>query len=164
MRLQVNPDVRPPCTSFRGEPALRDLGEAAGKALWTELASAWAFAADQEYWFPLVHSIRQDVLAFQAPYFHRALSDGALIDALKARSVDRITEFREGGGTHELAVDDLNPAYTGEEGYWSSSPWDWIVYASHESSITVGGPWLIRAVKSAWPEWQRYVWTSPNFR
>ena len=52
----------------------------------------------------------------------------------------------------ELAVEDLNPKYTGEEGSWSAPPWDRVLYASHESSITVGGQWLIEVVQSAWPE------------
>jgi hypothetical protein len=143
---------------------LRDLDEAAGKMLWTELAAAWDLNPDKEYWYPLAESSRRDVLAFQASYFRRVMNSGALIAALRGRSIDRIVEFCEGGGTRELAAEDLDPEYTGEEGYWSAAPWDWILYASHESSITVGGQWLITAVQVAWPEWQRHVWTSPDFR
>jgi hypothetical protein len=101
--------------------------------LWTELAAAREFARDEEYWFPLTDSSRKEVVAFQAPYFRRAVSDSALIAALRARSIDRVIEFRESGGRYELAVEDRDPKYTGEEGYWSAPPWDWVLYASHGS-------------------------------
>jgi hypothetical protein len=142
----------------------RDVGAAHGERLWTALATAWGFNPDEPYWFPLTETSRNDVVAFQAPYFLRAVSGGALIAALRARGIDRVIEFREGGGTFERAVQELDPEYQGEERYWSSPPWDWILYASHESSTTVGGQWLLIAVQAAWPEWQRHIWTSPDFR
>ncbi|MCD6052439.1 MAG: hypothetical protein K0Q55_3857, partial [Verrucomicrobia bacterium] len=40
---------------------------------------------------------------------------------------------------------------------------DWIIYASHESSVTIGGEWLLPAIKSAWPNWQNRIWTTPFF-
>jgi hypothetical protein len=103
--------------------------------LWTELAAAREFARDEGYWFPFTDSGRKDVVAIQAPYFRRVASDSVLIAALRARSIDRVIEFREGGGTYELTVEDLDPKNTGEEGYWSAPPWDWVLYASHESLI-----------------------------
>jgi hypothetical protein len=85
------------------------------------------FAADrcdEEYRFPLTDSSRKDVVSFQAPYLRRTVSDSALIAVLRARSIDRVIDFREGGGTDELTVEDLDPKYTGEEGFWSAPPWD----------------------------------------
>ena len=51
----------------------------------------------------------------------------------------------------------MEPRYNGSEGYWSSGDLDWIIYASHESSVAVGG-WLLGAVKQRWPDWRAHVW------
>ena len=61
----------------------------------------------------------------------------------------------------ELA--DFSPYYNGAEGYWCSQDMDWIVYASHESSITIGG-WLLDEVERVWPNWKERIWTTPFFR
>jgi hypothetical protein len=108
---------------------------------------------------------RRDVLAFQAPHFNHALVAGGRLHAiLAAHKVERVFELREGGGAYEIRLADLDPVYTGDEGFWCSEAMDWVRYASHENSLTVGGEWLIAAVKSAWPEWERHVWTTPFFQ
>jgi len=56
----------------------------------------------------------------------------------------------------------FQPYYNGAEGYWSSDGLDWIIYASHESSVTVGG-WLLEEVKQAWSDWNSRIWTSPFY-
>jgi hypothetical protein len=130
--------------------------------LWNRIGSAWGVTG--ECWYPLTDIAKRDVLALQAPHFQRELVDsGKLRNLLAAHAVQRVFELREGGSAYELELADLEPRYTGDEGYWCSEAMDWIMYASHESSITVGGRWLIKAVEGAWPEWERHVWTSPFF-
>ncbi len=58
-----------------------------------------------------------------------------------------------------LAVSLLEPEYDGREGYWTSEGMDWLLYASHEGSITVAGDWLLEAVKSIWPAWRKHLYT-----
>ena len=70
----------------------------------------------------------------------------------------RIWELREHGPEYEQDVSLFEPLYDGAEGYWSSGALDWIAYASHESSVTVGG-WLLEEVKTLWPTWQAHLWT-----
>jgi hypothetical protein len=131
--------------------------------LWQRLADTWAVGA--VYWYPLAEVPRRDVLAFQAPHFEQALVAGERLHAiLAARGVERAFELREGGSAYEIRLSDLDPAYTGDEGFWCSDAMDWVLYASHENSLAVGGEWLIAGVKSAWPEWKRYVWTAPFFQ
>ncbi len=54
----------------------------------------------------------------------------------------------------------VEPHYNLAEGIWTSRSLDWIVYASHENSITVGG-WMLAEVKRAWPEWECHIWKTP---
>ena len=66
-------------------------------------------------------------------------------------------ELREYGAEYECDVALFEPIYNGAEGYWSSPSLDWIVYASHESSITIGG-WLAEDVKERWHTWRDHPW------
>jgi hypothetical protein len=130
--------------------------------LWQRIADTWAVGA--RYWHPLAEVPRRDVLAFQAPNFEQAVVAGGRLHAiLAARGTECVLELREGGSAYEILLSDLDPLYTGDEGFWCSDAMDWLLYASHENSLTVGGEWLISAVKSAWPEWERHVWTTPLF-
>lgn len=126
--------------------------------LWSRLEDAWGVRAG--YWYPLREIGRRDVLAFEASAFDEALvASGRLHAIFATRGIERAFELREGGGAFQVALGDLEPAYTGEEGYWCSDAMDWLLYASHENSVTVAGEWLISAVKAAWPAWERHVWT-----
>jgi len=49
------------------------------------------------------------------------------------------------------------------ETYWSSGELDWLVYSSHEESITFAGRWLVGAVKAAWPTWSERLYTVPGY-
>ena len=49
----------------------------------------------------------------------------------------------------------------GGEQYSTSELTDWVVYASHESSITIAGDWLIRILKENWPEWLQRTYQGP---
>jgi len=130
--------------------------------LWQRLADTWTVGAG--YWHPLAEGPRRDVLAFQAPDFHQALvAEGRLHTILAGRGVERVFELREGGSAYQIELSDLDPAYTGDEGFWCSDVVDWLLYASYEGSLTVGGKWLISEVKAARPEWERHVWTPHPF-
>lgn len=140
----------------------RQIRSPAREQLWQRLSATWGVGGG--YWHPLAEVPRRDVLAFQAPYFNQALVAGGRLHAiLDARKVGRVFELREDGSAYETRLADLDPVYTGGEGFWCSAAMDWVLYASHENSLTVGGEWLIVAVKSAWPEWAQYVWTNPFF-
>ena len=39
----------------------------------------------------------------------------------------------------------------GEEGFWTGGESDWLVYVSHENSITLAGAWLVSAFENAVP-------------
>lgn len=72
--------------------------------------------------------------------------------------VQRVWELREYGPEYEQDVLLLTPRYNGGESYWSWADLDWIIYASHEASVTIGG-WLVREIQAVWPAWKAHVWT-----
>ncbi len=47
------------------------------------------------------------------------------------------------------------------EAYWFDDSLNWVVYKSHEGTITFGGEWLINHVKDIWEDWSNYTkWDS----
>ena len=57
-------------------------------------------------------------------------------------------------------ADDL---YWNGETYWFDDSLDWVVYKSHEGTITFGGRWLVDRVKEVWSEWPDYAkWDTKN--
>ena len=47
----------------------------------------------------------------------------------------------------------------GTEMYWSSRKLDWLIYLSHEESMTFAGDWLAQAIKQALPNWRQRLYT-----
>jgi hypothetical protein len=96
-------------------------------------------------------------VAFKAGAFEEAVPHQWLQDTLAARGIERVWELREYGPEYEQDVALFKPFYNGAEGYWSSGDMDWVVYASHESSVTVAG-WLLQELKKVCT-WEAIVWT-----
>jgi hypothetical protein len=143
-------------------PYTRVLSPNDAKEVWGSVERAWGLRR-RECWYPLAKTERTDVEAFQAPYFLRAVTPERLRVLPAERGVTRVWELREYGPEYELDVFAFQPKYDGAEGFWTSSNLDWIVYASHEGSITVGG-WVLAEVKREWPGWERQIWTTPSFK
>ncbi len=139
-------------------PYRRVLSVDEAAAIWSRLREHWRIT--HAYWFPLAGPDLAGVMAFQAEAFRKAVSTDRLIKVLKQRKVERVWELREHGPEYEQDVSLWDPKYNGAEGYWSSESLDWIVYASHESSVTIGG-WLLFEIQSIWPRWKDHQWSGP---
>jgi hypothetical protein len=119
------------------------------------------WGAKNEYWFPLADSTHPSLLAFNTEAFDAQFSPQKLQEWLTANKVPRVYELREYGRDHYLLESSIwEPHYNGAEGFWTSDMADWIMYASHESSITVGGT-LSDWVKQSWSDWEAKEWKSP---
>jgi len=136
-------------------PFRRVLATDESDAVWARLRESWKIPAG--YWYPLTDCAVPGLVAFDAYSFNEGAPPDQLQGILSRHSVERVWELREYGPEYELEVSLFDPQYNGAEGYWSSGALDWIVYASHESSITVGG-WLLEEVKVLWPAWQAHLW------
>jgi hypothetical protein len=136
------------------------LSEESG-AVWNRLRSTWGITRGA-YWYPLDRSRAEKpdgVEDFDAPGFSESVPLPTLRNLLTDHGDERIWELREYGPEYKLDLSAFEPNCNGVEGYWCSERMDWVIYASHESSITIGGKWLLEAIKHAWPDWRSY--TSP---
>ena len=145
-------------------PFARELSQGEAADLWERVARKWELK--HNHWYPIYGPPRPaNALAFLAEMFEANVTPTKLRSILRDHGVERFFLFSEfspigiQGGLPELemALELLEPRYgqaAGGEGYWFSIEMDWLIYASHESSITVGGEWLVEAVKHTWPDWE----------
>lgn len=142
-------------------PFSRVLPPEEAQQVWGSIERAWGLRRRQ-YWYPLTKTMNAEVAAFQALHFLRAVTPKCLADLLAERGITHVWELREYGPEYELDASAVKIHYNGAERFWTSPALDWIIYASHESSITVGG-WMLAQVKRGWPEWGRHIWRTPSF-
>ncbi len=135
----------------------RSLNENERKQVWKRLQERWG--VESSYWYPLRDTqMPSDVIAFEAEWFFSQISLEMLQGLLQTHEITRIWELREGGAVYEMDYQLLDPVYDGEEGYWTSQDMDWLLYVSHESSLTVAGGWFVSAIQALWPQLHQHLW------
>jgi hypothetical protein len=124
------------------------------------LRARWGVTSN--YWYPLDRAddvdAPPDTFAFASePFFDDELQ-ARLRGVLERHGVKRVFEMREYGSSYEVDLDWFFPIYNGAEGYWTDRSFDWLVYASHESSVTIAGRHLLAEVRREWPDWREHPW------
>jgi len=150
-----------PDWSSWAESVIRQVEGEEKDELFLRLLSEWD--VEGSYWFPLRmnQTPPAHTEAFQAAFFEKESTHETLQQILAARGVDTMFEMREDGQTYESELAQFHPVYTGLEGFWFTAKLDWLIYASHEGSLTIGGEWLLAAVQTAWPDWKEHIWKWP---
>jgi hypothetical protein len=79
---------------------------------------------------------------------------------LAEHGVSRVFELREfAGGDYELDLATAGFQYNaGGEGWWTVAGAPWLVQASHEDSLTVGGDWLVHGLQERWLDWRDLIY------
>jgi hypothetical protein len=134
-------------------PYRRVLSKEESERFWDGLRKTWSIG--DGYWFPLKEgAMPPTVLAFHTDYFESINGQHILRDALERHGVSIVLLLHEfGDPDYEVELRIFEPGYRdGGEQYSTSEHADWIVYASHESSITIGGEWLIDVFRGLHPE------------
>ncbi len=122
-------------------PYHRTLSRTEHERLWAQLQDRWGTI--HGYWYPLTgEPPPPDVVAVQADWFYHAVPLDTLRGILRDQGIARVWELREFGPEYEMDIALLEPEYIGAEGYWTSPGMGWLVYASHESSLTLASDCL----------------------
>jgi hypothetical protein len=139
----------------------RVFGEEELRRLWEGLDSRWDLKK-HHYWWPLREgTIPAEVLTFHTDWLDET-KVAAVREILISHGISRVWELREFGEWGcEQSVMTLQPVYTGEEGFWTSASSDWLVYASHESSITLAGEWLVASFRQRYPDCDQFSYGGP---
>lgn len=132
----------------------RVLSEDENQILRKKLKSAWKVDG---YWFPLTVWKPQDTEAFQDKYFEEEVGYEKTQQILRDLDVQRIWELREGEINYEIDVNAVEFYYNGEEAFWFDKTFSWLIYVSHESSITFAGS-VLSEIKKNWTNWKKRLW------
>lgn len=125
---------------------LRDLES---EELREKLRTTWGAAG---YWYPLAKcALDTNVIAFHEELWNQRNGTALLFKAMQERAVERCFLLREGPTDYELDRALMNPIYSGDESF-ATSDFEWLVYSSHESSISVAG-WMADFFRMQWPDW-----------
>jgi hypothetical protein len=136
-------------------PFKRTLTEDESKGLRARLLQIWS-VPENGHWYPLSDTDCPDVMAFEREPFAKGMPNHALAGSLERHDVSRIYELWESSADFEVDVNLIEPGSAGfDELIACSGDMDWIIYVSHESTITIGG-WLLADVKRQWPGWERH--------
>jgi len=146
------------------EPYVRPLNHHESRQIWKKIQERWG--ANCGPWYPLISTnIPKDVMAFEADWFYYEIPLHVLQSMLEVHGITHIYELREPCGfEYEMDLELFEPYYNGDEGFWTSENIDWLVYASHERSLTVAGEWLITAIQATWPNWEQHLWRDYDFQ
>lgn len=143
-------------------PYRRTLDELESRIIWNRMIERWDISG--ECWYPLREvNVPDRMLAMSASVF----LDGGRLQTLHlllaAQGVDRVWEVWEcvDDRATEIELALFKPFCSFSEGYWTSENMDWLIYASHESSVTLAGDRLVAGVKSAWTDWETYLLDTP---
>jgi hypothetical protein len=143
-------------------PYRRVLSKEESERLWRQLRKVWGVG--DGYWFPLKDGpAPSDVLAFHTDYFESINGEALLREALEQQGISRLFLLHEfGDPEYEIELNIYEPGYRdGGEQYSTSEKSDWMVYESHESSITVCGQWLTEFFRKLHPECTERAYKGP---
>lgn len=146
-------------------PYRRVLGEQEQAAIWQRVERQWGMTPKM-HWYPLSTGPHPSaVIALEEDWFAYHLSPDVLREILRQHGIQRLWELRQGPIPRQYEMDVAWFVATPDpvEHCWTSEHMDWLIYTSHEQSITLGGEWLLQEVKRHWPQWQEHLYTSYRY-
>lgn len=123
-------------TSEEPMPYMRVLSLSEIARVREQMADAWG--ADTLL-YPMRERTHPSLIAFDLKYSDEAALQAEIIQFISGRGMGRIFEIREYGASYELEPAREDFVYNGAEGFWTSKAGEWVIYCSHEASITFGG-------------------------
>lgn len=122
----------------------------------------------EPYWYPLC-KVKENipVIAFDSGFIAREENFKIIRDIFVKHNISQIIELKELYNARiiesftdeeyflEKDGDSIKLPYM-SECFWFDSNNDWILYASHECTITFGGDWLVNEVKSQINNYSKY--------
>ncbi|MFI5379738.1 MAG: hypothetical protein ACHRHE_10605 [Tepidisphaerales bacterium] len=140
------------CVSVPQLPFRHVLGRDDGAKLWAAFETKWGrwYGGSCEGGQSREH-VTLHTAAMEAPGAYEQLRR-----VVSLSGFTRVIELREGGHDCEIDLEGASFLYDGEEGFWTSRDLNWMVYVSHESSITFGGSWLVSEMREVLPQFDKY--------
>lgn len=135
---------------------MRTLSRTEEEKLWIEVKASWGWKG--YYWYPLDGEGGDGLLALSASRFEEAVGERAVKDILVEFGVKNAYRLREFESGFEFNVDDDMPYLYESESVIVDMSYKWIIYSSHEDSITFGGAPLVNELKRKFPVVRELDW------
>lgn len=134
----------------------RELTRSESNLLRGQMLGSWDW--DGGYWHPLKCVARNDLLAFDSSCLEKLLPEANLQKLLAEIESEDVILFREHDPDQMLKIEELPFVYGWSEAVLVPCSMSWVVYWSHEDTITFGGVAQIAAVKECVPNWKAALW------
>lgn len=140
----------------------RKLTETESVTLLADVKREWAWSG--YYFHPLHATTRKDVLAFDDQSLEPLLPEEEFRAFLTGNGLSTVLWHHEYDPSEEIALNDFPFFYGHSESFIVDKTLDWIIYWSHEGTVTFGGGGLISTFMSRVPKWRDAVckWGLPN--
>jgi hypothetical protein len=137
-----------------------DMTDAYGK-----LRARWGI--EDFYWYPLDREEADDppphTIAFDSAAFFDEDAEAADLLLRALRPVGgRVLQLSDGDEPDRERAFERVAEFAGDWTIMTDTSFDWVVYVSHEDSVTVAGQRLLPALQSVWPSWND--WTRWKFQ
>lgn len=121
------------------------------------------------YWYPLFEVKKYvSVLAFHSEFFDDDNRMQILSSIFQNRGIDKVIRLPEFNNAN-IINDFINSYLLKEDEYGFELPYmsecylfdknkDWLIYTSHEHTITFAGKWLVNEIKAAMPDYRDGIW------
>jgi hypothetical protein len=106
------------------------------------------------YWYPLTGLQPPNTEYFEADVFLKEFGEEKTIQLIKTLGDLLINEIGEAANDRKIPVEELSLDY--DETFYCNVNVDWIIYRSHERTITLGGQCLTDELKKDWGEWEKF--------
>ena len=91
---------------------------------------------------------------FNTDEFQKEFGTQKFILILKELGETKINEIKESCNDEKIHVDEID--FDNDEAIYCNDNLDWLIYFSHENSITIFGNDLVKKLKSNWPTWDKF--------
>jgi len=152
-------------------PFRHRLSQAEGARLWAELKARWGVKRGL-VWYPHDRYESEEPPHDAQVFNEDPFADDELLRRLRqvlaGLGVSRMWELRAWSEDHRVYELDpalLEPVYglgddlcdDLDERYWTDASFEWLIYASHEETVTIAGAELLSGLQTAWPAWRSFV-------
>jgi len=121
----------------------KKLGKHESEKIRKRLLEKWNYSG---YWYPIDGNYRDDALFLPEKYI--APFEKEITAIIQSISLKRFYAIDECGDDYRNSISDFTLSlYDGSEKFCCDNTFDWVVYGSHESTISFGGEKLIPQIK-----------------
>jgi len=133
----------------------RTLTEKESSELRSEIEKVWAWSGC--YFYPLHPTTRTDVLAFDGDLLETIFPEPDFLRLILSLPSSEIRCWRELDPSKEMCIGEFQFGYGYSETIVVNDSLSWIIYWSHEGTVTFGGDQLISKLKATVPNWENAV-------